>query len=72
MGTESLISTPRPSSASSPRTPSHRRGKGLLGQNLDEETIPNYIGRSKGSLAPTPRRNDPPITIPNREEEAYY
>ena len=66
MGTESLIGTPRPSSTSSPRTPSHRRGKGLLGHNLDGETLPNYIGRGRNSLAPIPRRYDSPTTTPGR------
>ena len=66
MGTEILISTSRPPSTSPPRTPSHRRGKGLLGHNLDGETYPNYIDIGRGSFAPTARRNDLPTTTSGR------
>ena len=66
MGAGSLIGMPRPSSTSSPKTPSHERGKGLLGHNLDGGTLPNYIGRGTGSSAPTPRRSDPPTTTSDR------
>ena len=61
--TEGFISTSKPSSASSPRTPSQRKRKGLLGHNLDWETLPRYIGRGRGSIAPTKRRNDPQLLL---------
>ena len=64
--TESLISASRPSSCSSPRTPFHRKRKGMLGNTLDGETLSNYIGRGRGSLAPTLRKNDAPTTTPGR------
>ena len=66
METEGLTSTPRPSSTSSPRIPFHGNGRGMLGHIIDGEMLPNYIDRGRGSLAPTPRRNDPPTNTPGR------
>ena len=63
---------PRPSSTSSPRTPPHRKGKGLLGHNVDGETLPNYIGRNRGSIQPPLHGGMILQLLLQVEGEAYY